>query len=587
MDSGFNKQGVGADARMLAVRQMTAKIIARTQVHMRADDQGVRMVATLPGLAAAGGGGLLGMASVLFAAAGMAAEGCVVGLAPEESVDACGLALSDAEPEESDADSEASFGAEVEGDGYCYLRAAESGLAREVVQTVGPWPEVADAAVVCAVGAKNVADSVGVSVVPGGLHVYSGPVEPGGIGAVEVFGAAVGDTGRLLCSGVRVGGGGVKGETGTSERVAVVRCLYDKGPLSGVMRSLPDRESPGQLLSYPEALMGSHSAGRDCVSDTLMRVLGFDCTAGKRTLEAVLRDKLVQGACADVDETVMVAWYASREGGQHLSVAPPGLGPGVYRHGMCHVHVMPVSEMCGFGLSTVVESYGSVVCMEAHLVTGPVFPRVRKGRVLCGDCRCVVVAEGHEERCRPVGVPRAFDVAGAWLGDVIHRLDVRRAILDAGVGEKLRTVVEVKYVAGAAQAAYVRAELPGLGKGDDRALSNLFEAHYVEVRLGYLDWLYQRLGFDGVSRAGVKDVGPQSGVRFGPLSASGVVSGQLGFLPGAPGGWFSRCDESISFSNPLLMGDDMVVIRGWREDPGDERRRYEGIAMSVSVEGVD
>lgn len=105
------------------------------------------------------------------------------------------------------------------------------------------------------------------------------------------------------------------------------------------------------------------------------------------------------------------------------------------------------------------------------------------GKVQCAVCGFVVRAEGHADRCRPVvdrnvvsGLRRA-----AWLGDALHTVDVRVALLLAGLEDKQLQVEATRLSSATAQAAFYKqwhGRKVKAASGSEDKLAQAFEASY-------------------------------------------------------------------------------------------------------------
>lgn len=118
---------------------------------------------------------------------------------------------------------------------------------------------------------------------------------------------------------------------------------------------------------------------------------------------------------------------------------------------------------------------------------------VKKPKAFCTRCQCVVVCEGHEQRCvnpRVVSDSTSSIRRMGWVGDVVHQLDVRRYLIAVGIPDDELQWKAQQYVERSAQAEYFSKvpspPVPALG-GSVKQLSAAFEANYCgEFRLQYL-----------------------------------------------------------------------------------------------------
>lgn len=98
----------------------------------------------------------------------------------------------------------------------------------------------------------------------------------------------------------------------------------------------------------------------------------------------------------------------------------------------------------------------------------------------CDRCGFLVTKEGHEARCR-IAVEKVDLFAVAWMGDVMHRRDVRMALLLSGRPKASLGAIESELVSATAQASYYRGysgEKVNPNGFSDRSVSTAFEASY-------------------------------------------------------------------------------------------------------------
>lgn len=121
----------------------------------------------------------------------------------------------------------------------------------------------------------------------------------------------------------------------------------------------------------------------------------------------------------------------------------------------------------------------------SHTVANGAKVRIEHG--YCRTCKCIVRGEGHVQRCELPQTAEGERIR-AWLGDVLHMLDVRTAILFLDVDAVERTKKMVHYCRGPAQAAY----MSSLGQTYDSIglASRAFEAYYLEIRPLYLATMF-------------------------------------------------------------------------------------------------
>lgn len=112
---------------------------------------------------------------------------------------------------------------------------------------------------------------------------------------------------------------------------------------------------------------------------------------------------------------------------------------------------------------------------------------MKNGKAKCNRCAFVVRVHGHGERCKvkleaDSNSEALFQVA--WLGDVVHRRDVRVHLLLSGFEKRELGVHETQLVAGEAQAAFYQSytgskvDAPGTSV---HSYATAFEASYYGV----------------------------------------------------------------------------------------------------------
>jgi len=115
--------------------------------------------------------------------------------------------------------------------------------------------------------------------------------------------------------------------------------------------------------------------------------------------------------------------------------------------------------------------------------------------VFCTDCQCHVNPDNHASRCHPVKLPVSGEnKVASWIGDAIHTLDVRIALVRARMPEKRLSIICDTFKSASAQAEYIRANAVTLGldidpTDSDRKLSTVFEAAYGQFRYNYISKL--------------------------------------------------------------------------------------------------
>lgn len=148
-------------------------------------------------------------------------------------------------------------------------------------------------------------------------------------------------------------------------------------------------------------------------------------------------------------------------------------------------------------------------------------------REYCEVCECYVNPEGHDLRCRPVGVGLGPAVdrtlrLSSWIGDALQTLDVRTALIDAKLPVNIIAKLMDNFKSAGAQRGYLQmvGMEPAVYKASkDHAVSTIFESMYCgDFRRNYMKWLVTKvpqliekhgtdksdtLGY--VSRFGLKD----------------------------------------------------------------------------------
>jgi len=124
-----------------------------------------------------------------------------------------------------------------------------------------------------------------------------------------------------------------------------------------------------------------------------------------------------------------------------------------------------------------------------------------KGKEHCADCGFMVNPVGHAVRCR---VPGAV-VRNARLelvGDAIHALDVKLAVVCSNTLDSQLTIVSAKFVSGPAQKEYLQVVDPEAVQGRSiGSWASEFERRYHgEFRAAYLQWLHARLALSDEKR---------------------------------------------------------------------------------------
>lgn len=123
-------------------------------------------------------------------------------------------------------------------------------------------------------------------------------------------------------------------------------------------------------------------------------------------------------------------------------------------------------------------------------------------KVYCDKCNLFVVAEGHAERCNFSSRGANTDLRTgattrwtterrkAWIGDAIHKLDIRMAALIRGIPDIGKSNFENSYTDAVSQAKYMKEfesnSVPNINMSD-HSISTMFEARYhTEFRRSYL-----------------------------------------------------------------------------------------------------
>lgn len=118
-------------------------------------------------------------------------------------------------------------------------------------------------------------------------------------------------------------------------------------------------------------------------------------------------------------------------------------------------------------------------------------PPVYGSCVVCGFDK--VKLEGHEARCR---VPVTVDSAGKLIGDAVHALDVKKAVVEYFPANAHYTVIAAEFLSAVNQREWLMRFRPGMAKYGSSAHSaaDVFEANYCgDLRMEYCKWLRAEL----------------------------------------------------------------------------------------------
>lgn len=137
----------------------------------------------------------------------------------------------------------------------------------------------------------------------------------------------------------------------------------------------------------------------------------------------------------------------------------------------------------------------------------------KPAKQFCTECEFMVVMEGHEERCRPQpvrevkwnGVVRS-DLSSsdirrlAWVGDAMHKLDLRLLLMATGAEDGQLQIEAAKYEERQAQAEWYdkyEGEKFDSASTGVKSRSTAFEASYYGVfRREYVSYLGKQFGLD-------------------------------------------------------------------------------------------
>lgn len=157
-----------------------------------------------------------------------------------------------------------------------------------------------------------------------------------------------------------------------------------------------------------------------------------------------------------------------------------------------------IGAVCAGGVPSSWEVLGDAIGMlERFCASGqePLAARLPHKKARCGHCGCMVNPFGHKERCGPVpAVESAYKSEMrrlSWLGDAVHRLDVRKYLLFDGITDAELEQKSQEYVSREAQAAYFStvSDPDLLSRGASVNLrSEAFEANYYgKFRKDYVE----------------------------------------------------------------------------------------------------
>lgn len=181
-----------------------------------------------------------------------------------------------------------------------------------------------------------------------------------------------------------------------------------------------------------------------------------------------------------------------------------------------------LKESCDRG--SLVSCLGGTSVSPGGGIQGVYDPCDGKGhRGYCTRCDCDIRVVGHGGRCRPTGRVLLVPLEGvggsgcgsvgdgdvgelalfekpdrvkAYVGDALHALDVRRALVKYMPPGSLYTELSKRFVSAAAQKSYLMAQGidPGPAVQSEREHSDWFEANYEDrLRDAYVRWLKREL----------------------------------------------------------------------------------------------
>lgn len=246
----------------------------------------------------------------------------------------------------------------------------------------------------------------------------------------------------------------------------------------------------GHSTSFGAMLAAIHPAGHSCLSYAVYYLTGCKIPHVITTLSGAssyLRRCRYRPTESNARLARLIISYVDYKT-EHVVLVPSTLEAGMY-------HTQE-----SFGANMTLRVYATIpkACERDEITAvtcgggpdGPenCCPKLSVDTIYCHICNVVVSAEGHDARCKPVTAVDEKVVMGiimrrAQLGDCYHRADVLVALMHKAVPDDKRTNEVNTWVAGAAQAAYMR----GLGHvGPDRVLSTWFECMYPEFRGAYL-----------------------------------------------------------------------------------------------------
>lgn len=191
---------------------------------------------------------------------------------------------------------------------------------------------------------------------------------------------------------------------------------------------------------------------------------------------------------------------------------------------------------------------GRQLCACWHDVEPP------DGKMACIGCGFIVKSEDHEARCgkRSLSVPSYEGKSREWLGDAVHVLDVRAALLDE-LGYASADC-QVEFTSAPAQRKYLERH-KGLSFGSDSAGSSWFEDNYLFFRDDYVR-TYLVPEVKAIGRKGV-------GINWRPETR--VVSAFKQFLvpedPGGKVGWRAYINDGAVCSCDFDVAADAAVSR--------------------------
>lgn len=117
---------------------------------------------------------------------------------------------------------------------------------------------------------------------------------------------------------------------------------------------------------------------------------------------------------------------------------------------------------------------------------------IKLPKTWCDVCGCMVKWDGHSERCKPKREKGWSEKrVAAWVGDTIHRLDIKLIALNMGLESDALEIFMQQYIVNAAMAVYMRDFHAADVMSSDHTLGTEFESRYVDsFRVEYLERLF-------------------------------------------------------------------------------------------------